>query len=375
MKLSRHNTLLLLTAGFALTLLMLGASGKDETTPPADEKSAAAPAAVKMAPVRIETVRAAPLELAIDLTGSVEAGRIAQLASPVEGPVLGVRVREGDRVKSGQILLGMGRTEGATALTDSLREDVKKEEDNLVRTRRLVESGAIPGEQLDIAAANAARVKAQLVKAEETSRDYAIRAPWAGMVSKMKVRDGDFVAPRAPLAEIYDPASLIVRLSVPEREAVGLAMGMQAEIELDAYPGKRFAAHISRLYPYLDNRTHSRVAEITFAESPLLLPGMFARVRVVRETIADAITVPAFSLVTNAGGTAAFVARDGQAVQRKVETGIEVNGRVRIVKGLENGDKLIVAGQEKLKDGAAVKVVESDGRKAAEAPKLAGAKS
>ncbi|PIX96924.1 MAG: hypothetical protein COZ24_07985 [Hydrogenophilales bacterium CG_4_10_14_3_um_filter_63_21] len=355
---SKHNPALLLLAASLALLLGLAACSKTE---PAAEP---AKAVEKATAVRVETVKQAPLVLTVALTGTVEAGRIAQLASPVEGPICCTKVREGDIVVKGQTVLNLGRREGATALVVSLNEDLKKEEDNLARTRHLVESGALAGEQLDIAAANAIRVRAQLAKARETTQDYAVVAPWAGIVSKVKVRDGDFVAPRAQLAEIYDPGSLIVRVAVPEQEAAALALGMQVEVELDAYPGKRFAARITRLYPYLDLRTRTRVAEITLVGAPRLLPGMFARAHLVKETIADAITVPAYSLVPETGGGyAAFVVQDGKAERRKLDTGIEVAGRVRIVNGLKTGDKLIIAGQEKLKDGAAVKAVEVDGKK------------
>ena len=277
MKSSRYSAKPLRAVGLVF-LLILGACGKDaKQAEPAKDK-----AVEKAAPVRVETVKKAPLVLTIALTGSVEAGRIAQLASPAEGPVLGVRVREGDLVKAGQVLLTLGRTEGATALVASSREDLKKEEDNLSRTRRLVERGALAGEQLDSATANAARMRALLVKAQETTRDYAVSAPWAGVVSKMKVRDGDFVAPRAPLAEIYEPKSLMVRVAVQEQASAGLTTGMKAEVELDAYPGKRFGATISRLYPGLDPRTRTRTAEISVNEAPALLPGMFARVYLVQ---------------------------------------------------------------------------------------------
>lgn len=351
----------------SLTLLLsLSACSQGEQVAPAQ---ATTKETAKAAPVRIETVKSAPLVLSVALTGSVEAGRIAQLASPVEGPVTCcVRVREGDVVTKGQVLLILGRTEGVDAQTASLREDLKKEEDNLARTRRLVEVGALAGEQLDIAAASVTRVRAQLIKAQEATRDYVIKAPWDGVVSKMKVRDGDFVAPRAALAEIYDPRSLIVRIAVPEQEAARLALDMRVEVELDAFPGKRFSARITRLYPYLDNRTRTRIAEITLTGTPTLLPGMFARVHLVKETLADAITVPAYSLITVPGGQAAFVVQDGKALQRKVTTGVEVDGRVRIVSGLAAGEKLIIGGQEKLKDGAAVKAVEVDGKKVAAKP-------
>lgn len=349
------SNLLVVNIGFALLLAISGCSKEAKTAEVTKDKSAE-----KAVAVQIETVKKAPLVLTIALTGSVEAGRIAQLASPAEGPVLSVRVREGDAVRRGQVLLTLGRTEGASALVSSLREDLKKEEDNLDRTRQLVKSGAIPGEQLDSAVANTSRMRAQLVKAQESTRDYVISAPWSGVVSKMKVRDGDFVGPRAPLAEIYQPGSLMIQLSLAEQDAAGIKRGMQAHVELDAYPDKRFSGQVTRLYPYLDPKTRTRLAEITLTDGPKLLPGMFARAFLVRETIADAITIPAHSLLANpGGGFAAFVIQDGKAVRRKLETGAEMDGRVRVLAGLNEGDKLIVGGQDKLKDGAAVKLPEA----------------
>lgn len=370
---NKHTTLNIGRAGLLILGIALAACNKDVA--PADATKGKAD--VKATAVRVETVKNAPLVLTLALTGAVEAGRIAQLASPAEGPVLSIKVREGDLVKAGQVLLLLGRTEGASALVSSLREDTKKEEDNLMRTRRLVDSGALAAEQLDIASANVARMRAQMVKAEETTRDYAVRAPWPGMVSKMKVRDGDFVGPRAPLAEIYDPKTLMVRVAVPEQAAASLANGMKLDVELDAYPGKRLAGSISRLYPYLDPRTRTRTAEVTVIDAPRLLPGMFARVFLVQATIPDAMTVPAQSLVAvPGGGSAVFVMKNGEAVRHKVEIGAEANGRIQIRSGLNAGDQLIVSGQENLKERALVKVIAPAGtKKADEAAKPAAGES
>jgi RND family efflux transporter MFP subunit len=320
--------------------------------------SAAGASATKAAAVRVEPVKPAPLALGFDITGTVEAGRIAQLASAAEGPVQGLRVHEGDKVVRGQVLLTLGRTDAVNALATSLREDLRKEEDNVARTRRLVDIGALPSEQLDTALANATRSRSQLTKAQEAVRDYVVAAPWAGVVSKLRVREGDVVGPRAPLVEIIDPASMLVRVAVPEAEAARLALGMPAQAALDAWPQQRFAAHVTRLYPTLDARTHSRLAELTLVNPPLLLPGMFARVQVVRETLPNAITVPAYSLLAAPGGGASvFVVQDGKAQRRTVTTGVEVEGRTLVTAGLKAGDMLIVAGQEALKDGAAVKAI------------------
>jgi membrane fusion protein (multidrug efflux system) len=339
-----------------LSAAVLALAGCSPSAPAA--VSEAGTSATKATAVRVESVRPAPLALGFDITGTVEAGRIAQLASAAEGPVQGLRVHEGDKVVRGQMLLTLGRTDAVNALAASLREDVRKDEDNVARTRRLVDIGALPSEQLDTALASTTRSRSQLTKAQEAVRDYVVAAPWAGVVSKVKVREGDVVGPRAPLVEIIDPTSMLVRVAVPEAEAARLALGMAAQVALDAWPQQRFAARVTRLYPTLDARTHSRLAELTLVNPPLLLPGMFARVQVVRETLPNAITVPAYSLLAAPGGGASvFVVQDGKAQRRKVTTGVEVEGRTLVTAGLKAGDTLIVAGQEALKDGAAVKAI------------------
>ena len=368
---TRSSARLVLGLVAMVTVLWLGACSKpDAAAPVAAAASGPASTAAKAAAVRVEFVKPAALTLGFALTGSVEAGRIAQLASAAEGPVLGLRVREGDKVVRGQVLLSLGRSEAVSTLAESLREDLRKEEDNLARTRRLVEVGALPAEQVDTAQANVTRIRSQLARTQESMRDYVVTAPWAGVVSKMKVREGDVVGPRAPLAEIIDPASMLVRVSVPEEEAARLTLGMPARVALDAWPQQIFAARVTRLYPTLDTRTHSRLAELTLEDPPpLLLPSMFARVEVVRETLPNAITVPSYSLLAlPGGGMAVFVVQDGVAARRKVTTGVEVEGRTLVTAGLKAGESLIVAGQETLKDGAPVKDIAPAGKVGADGP-------
>ncbi|MBU3900202.1 MAG: efflux RND transporter periplasmic adaptor subunit [Gammaproteobacteria bacterium] len=323
----------------------------------ASTASAPVKAAAKATPVRVETVQSTPWVLRFAVTGSVEATRIAQLSSMAEGPVLSVRVREGDPVKRGQVLLTLGRTQAVSSLAESLREDLRREEDNLARTRRLVDIGALPGEQVDTVAANVTRIRSQLARTQESQSDYVISAPWPGVVSKMIVQEGDVATPRAPLVEIIDPGSLVVRVAVAEAEAAHLRLDVQADVTLDAYPQQTFPARVTRLYPTLDVRTHTRTAELELTKPPLLLTGMFARVSLVRETVPAAITVPSYSLLAApGGGMAVFVVQDGKALRRKVKIGLEMEGRTLITDGLKPGEMLIVAGQAALKDGAAVQV-------------------
>lgn len=365
----------ILTSALALGLILPGCS-PDQSAAPASgsaSSSASAPAAgaasatakpgAKAAAVQVETVQPQSMRVGVSVVGTVEAARIAQLSALADGPVLSIKVREGDAVKRGQVLLSLGRSEAVSSLTQSLRQDVAREQDNLTRTRRLVEIGALPAEQADIAAANVTRLQAQLTRNQESLRDYVVTAPWAGVVSKMRVREGDVASPRAPLVEMIDPTSLLVRVAVAEADAAQLRLGMPAEVALDAYPQQIIPAQISRLYPTLDPRTHTRLAELALVNSPPLLTGMFARVNIIVQTVPDALSVPSYTLLSRADGAQfVMVMQDNKAVRRPVKTALEVAGRTQVLTGLQPGDVLITAGHETLKDGAAVKVVTSNAK-------------
>lgn len=335
-----------------ILLVSMGTAGCQKSDSPAKS-----PAAKKSPLVTVATVETGEIAQTLQLNGTIEAYRMARLASPAEGPVINLQVREGDPVAAGEILLFIGRKTGVDALIASLEEELKKEEDNLNRTRRLVESTALPGEQLDIARAKYEQVKAQLVRARESERDYEVSAPFSGMVSRLLVNVGDFVAPRAGLVEIYDPATLVLRAAVPERHAAALKMDMPADIHLDAYPDKTFTGRISRLYPYLDAQMRTRTIEIEIKEPVDLLPGMFGRIQLILKSIADARIIPAQALlVTPKGDHVVFIVENKKAFQRKVKIGIEEKGRLQILSGVHSGEQVIVSGQEKLKDGASIRL-------------------
>lgn len=329
----------------AAFLLATGCGEKDQ-----------APSPKKPPLVSVEKVRQGEVINAIDLTGTVSPYRIAKLASPAEGPVMNLGVREGDVVKEGEKLLSIGRKQGVEASISSLREELRKEKDNLRRTRILVEKNALAGEELDLAKARFERARAELVKAQEKAMDYSLTAPWEGMVSKVMVRDGDFVTPRTPLVEIYDPQSLVIRTEVPEQYSAKLRENMEAMINLDAYPDSSFSARVVQVYPSLDERTRTRTIELSIKDEIKLLPGMFCRVRLIIESVQDALIVPEQAIVvTPSGESVVFVASEGKAVQRKVKTGIETERSVQIVEGVQAGELVLVAGHEGMKDDSRVR--------------------
>jgi len=399
-------------AALLLLLVLAGCGGAENEDKPK-----------KKAPlVAVETVTAGEIVRSIDLTAEVVPIETVQISSTVEGPIGFCPWREGDRVEAGQKLIEIDREmyraevkAADAALTvaraklddlkagtrpeeidkagESVREaaqSAKFEQRDLERIAQLVDTGALPGEDLDKgrvkqvaaeaklnaahrqlemleagftrtaiavqdAAVNEAAAKQELAQAR--LNECAIVAPFAGTIIKVFVRQGDMAAMKAPLLEMADLSSLVVRCAVPEANAAETRRGMKAQVRLDALPGKTLPAEIARVFPELDSRMRTRTIELVIRDSVELVPGMFGRVRLILESVRDAVVVPIQAVViTPTGASVVFVAVDGKAGQRKVQTGIEEAGRIQVVLGLNPGDKLIVTGHEKLKDGMHIRL-------------------
>jgi RND family efflux transporter MFP subunit len=341
---------MVLASWLAIGLASLGASRTWGQDKPQE-------AAKSLPVVAVQKAQISPLARTLELTGSVTPTRQARLASPGEGPVRPCKIREGDLVKKGHCLITIGRSGAAVAQVRAAAEAVKEQQAELNRIKILVESGAVPGSQLDTARAKHEGARALLAKAQEQAGDYEVNAPWDGMVSKVLVKDGDFVAPRAPLVEMYDPDTMVIRLAVPETQAVEIFKGAPATVQLDAYPGKTFEGKVSLVYPELDTRMRTRAAEVKLEKTVALLPGMFARLKLALGNETEALTVPGDAvLVQPSGEKVAYVIKDGKAQRRVVQTGIEVAGKVQIISGIQSGETVVTAGNERLRDGLEVKV-------------------
>mgnify|MGYP000866135182 CR=1 FL=1 len=334
------------TLVLALSLSGCGKGAPDKPTPP--------PVAVTF-----ETVTNRLFVRLLTVTGTIEPTTVAGLASPAEGPVLGCRVREGDRVTAGQELLRIGRQLSAAAAQGAAREELRRQEQEFRRIEALVKEKAIAGDQLDTARAALERARAALAQAEQAADDYSIRAPWAGVVSRVRVADGNYVAPRTPLVDLYDPASLVLRFAVPEDHAFALAVGGRVQVTFDALPGRAFTLEIIRAYPELDRRLRTRSFEAALPKEATFSPGMFARIRAVLDEQKAVLTVPVEAVLGDGVKPFVFVLSDDKAARRPVETGFEQDGRVWIRTGLKAGERVIIGGIERVKDGATVRL-ESD---------------
>ncbi|EDY84424.1 auxiliary transport protein, MFP family, putative [Verrucomicrobiia bacterium DG1235] len=350
MKTTRNISRFLQTAAFAAASFMLAACSDPATK---SSKNAPPPPAVE-----VEQIQPAPFARTLQLTGSVEPTRVATLSSPAEGPVQDCAVREGDRVRQGEILLSIGRQTSAAANLQSALEETKRQQREFERISSLVAEKALPADQLDAARAALEKARAAYALAEQVSADYQVPAPWDGIVSRVHVADGKYLSPRASLVDLFDPASLALRFRVPEQHALALQEGDQLAARFDAFPEKTFELTIVRAYPELDRHLRQRTFEATLPlDQAAFQPGLFARLRIPLEQINQALTVPVEAIIENADGTASvFQIQNGKAISTSVTLGFEQDGRRWVKTGLVPGATVAVRGLEQLRDGLPVRL-------------------
>jgi len=211
--------------------------------------------------------------------------------------------------------------------------------------------------QLAVAQATVDEAAARVKVAEAKLAECTIAAPFAGIVSRVHVHAGDMAGVKAPLLEMFDPASLVVRFAVPEAQASVLRAGLGVSLQFDAIPGRTVSGKVTRVYPDLDRRMRTRTAEAVPTQSVQLMPGIFARLRLTLRSAPGATVVPVEAILrTGETEASVFVVHDGKAQRRQVRTGMSDGGLVQVVEGIEPGQQVIVGGLAKLKDGMAVSV-------------------
>jgi multidrug efflux pump subunit AcrA (membrane-fusion protein) len=195
-----------------------------------------------------------------------------------------------------------------------------------------------------------------------------VYAPISGVITRMPLPAGSTVDPGVSVAALSSAGNLEITARIPEREVAGLKTGLKAEVTLPAYPGEIFSATVSRVSPVLDSASRTKLIHLAFNRNDSRInAGMFARLRINTNTYSDVLTVPAEALVERRGVIAVYVLSnntEGQlcAQASAVRTGASLEGWTEIRFGLDEGEAVIVQGQQLLSGGEAVRVVSGGGR-------------
>ncbi len=193
-------------------------------------------------------------------------------------------------------------------------------------------------------------------------KDTRITAPFQGEISRKYVDGGAFVSPSSPttpLVNLVHTETLKITANILERDIPLLKHGMKAKIRVEAYPDRIFEGRVEKINSALDLSTRTLQVEIYIPNAARTLkPGMFANVELILLEKPRALIVPKEAVVEEGGEAAVFVVDGKQAARRPVTLGYEQDRLVEIVKGLNEGDQIVIKGQQLLKDGSAVRLVE-----------------
>jgi multidrug efflux pump subunit AcrA (membrane-fusion protein) len=200
--------------------------------------------------------------------------------------------------------------------------------------------------------------QAALRLAHTELQNAVITAAISGVVSHRHVDLGAYITERTPLITIVDMDTVRIKVPISERDIGKMQPGLQARIQVDAYPQDIFAGTVRRISPTIDPASRNGEVEIVAANPQhRLKPGMFAKVTLRLEERPDVLVIPRQALARQDGNPAVFVVRDGRAHLQQVTTGLHNDTQVEIIAPLAPDTLIIVAGHHKLEDNALVKIV------------------
>lgn len=302
--------------------------------------------------------------------------RTARLGAPAAGRVVAVRVRPGDRVAQGQVLVTLQSPEASAAQSDlakaqaeltSRRAQATYTKSARARAERLLALKAIPRQDYEravaddqLAQSSVTQAEAELTRARSSaeqlgamasaSGEIALRSPLAGVVLARPAVPGTVVEAGAPLAIVTDATSLWLTVNAPEALSGALRTGTTLRFSVPAYPGETFTARVDAVGAGLDPGTRTLPVRASVDNrTGRLKPEMLATVAAAGGLDVAAAIVPDGAVQMIKGRTVVFIVTpepNGGAkfTRRDVEVGSRVGGRAAILRGVAAGDVIVTTG-------------------------------
>ncbi|MCI0516425.1 MAG: efflux RND transporter periplasmic adaptor subunit [Woeseiaceae bacterium] len=307
-------------------------------------------------PTTVETVQVttSTMQASVRAVGTLIAEAAAVLRAEVPGQVLEVHFAEGQRVRKGDRLFSIEATV-LEAEVNEARANAERSTAAFERAREMYAKKLISANDYDAAQANMNVDVARLLSSQAKLSKTTIRAPFDGYVGLREINIGDYATVGQAVVDVVQLDPLRVEFSVPETLLPKISAGQAISVSVDAYPGETFDGTITAVSPRIDVAGHSVATRASLPNPSLKLrPGFFVRVNVTLAEKADALLVPEEAIWPIGQDKTVYVVIDGKVHQRKVILGERLPGQVEILSGLEVGETIVVAGQMKLFEGAAV---------------------
>lgn len=361
--LKNHNTMKhIRIALFAILAALVMSSCQPPASQEADQAATAEapkPQEIKVRPVKVMPLEYRNTAISQTVTSTVVAYEETYLSPGLSGKIRDVKVDVNDRVKKGQLLVEMDRTQ-----LDQTQLQYEQLKVDLARLDTLLSHGSITQQAFD-------QMKSQVETTEliikNLKENTLIRAPYSGVITGKYYNDGELYSPspNTPAGKPalitmmqVDPVKLLVNLS--EKNIPLVKKGMKAAVSTEVYHDEVFEGSVFRVHPTISPATRTFTAEVKVPNRDgRLAPGMFARVSL-KMGERDAMIVPAIAVLQQRGTNQRYVMINENGTAKKVSVTIlsRMDDQLEIASAtLQGGEELIYVGQSSLENGAPVQVV------------------
>ncbi len=334
---------------FVFALVLLAACSAPEAKP---EQS------IPPVPITLGNVTREAIARPVQATGAFGPKDEITLSFKIGGIVSSVSVDEGATVRGGQQLASLDLREIEAQLTKA-RVGMDKATRDVTRLRALQRDSVATLAQLQDAESALSAAEADMQTAR-VNREYAeISAPVSGRILRRRVQPGALVSAGVEVFTLgSDARGRVVRVGVPDRDAVRVQVGQSADVRFDALPDRVFSARVSQRGASTDPRTGMVPIEVAVAGADIMPAGTVASVSI-RVPAAQAVTLVPVESILEADGDSATVysVRDGRAVRHTVRV-LYITGEQVAVDGLEGVTQVVTNGAPYLTDSALVRVVD-----------------
>lgn len=325
----------------------------------APPQSAATPRQ-QAAPVEVSNARAEKSTIDIRAVGSLRSDESVQIAPEIAGRIAEIVFKEGQEVKQGDVLVKLDDTL-ARAEVSQARARHAFAKSNYDRLNVLARTGMVTERAREEATSNfqvaAATVELSLARLSK----HVLQAPFPGVVGLRRASVGAFISVPTPIVNLEKIDVLKMDFKIPEIHLGEVSVGQSVGVIVDSLPERTFAGTIYAIDPLVDVNGRSLQIRARLANPERVLrPGLFARIVIKGKTERTVLTVPESAIMPRSGEAFVYQVQDGKAVETKVRLGMRKAGSVEVIEGLAPGAAVVVAGHQRLRNGAAVEVVPVD---------------
>lgn len=321
-------------------------------------------------PVGVEVVaaRAGVVRESIESVGTARANESITITAKQTGNVATIGFAEGQRVKSGALLMDLDSKERLADL-DQARADLEQSKaqrdeirQRLDRAKQLKPTGNVTEARLDELESQLRAAEGRIRAAEAKMRamearleDVRITAPFDGQVGMRQVSLGALVQPGTIITTLDDLSKIKLEFAVPEIYLDKLRHGLTVLARSTAYPDRVFEGTVSVIDTRVDPATRSVKVNALFEnKDDALKPGLFLNVELALARRENAVLIPEEAIIGEGGRQFLYIIRDGRADRREVKIGQRLPGEIEIAEGVKLGDQVVVRGIQKLRHNAPV---------------------